>query len=413
MKRLLTGLALVGLLAAGLAQGQDNNEKKVKVGSVAPDIEAKEWLHADATPPSLAEVRGMVVVLYFWVSFHPSGEGALPFLVELQNQALFGRTPGLMIIGVTDAERKQVEGALNQHKINFPVAVGSQAYKEYEIDTFPYIVVIDPEGKVAYRGSPSSADEVAKQMEDVYTKIPPWKTHPAEALECVNVMSQVRDLVREKSYAEAYNMIHNGLTKAIVGDKLKAEMHVYLDLIEQLSYDKLATVEPLIEQKKYKEAYGVLRTVGRTFKGTPASKEALLLTDQYSKRYDDFRLVAGNGQDEDVAAKLLAQAREEIAGRKFGQGYEKLKDITSRFAFSEAAENAQQIINRMEKNKNVMAYVDDYRSAPECEKLLGQARTLAGAKRYGEARDALTRIIKEYANTRYAEQAMEELKKLP
>lgn len=413
MKKLFGLLTLVGLFSSGICLAQNDNEKKVKVGSVAPDIEAKEWINAEQTPPSLAEVRGMVVVLYFWVSFHPSGEQVMPLLVSLQHQALFGRTPGLMIMGVTDADRKQIEGALSTNKIRFPVAVGSEAYKEYEIDNYPFMVIIDPEGRVAYRGSPSSANEVQKQISDVYEKIPPWKTHPSEAVECNDIMTRVRELVRQKNYQDAYTEISNGITKAVIGDKLKADMQVYVDLIEQLAYDRLATVMPLIEQKKFKDAYVVIRSVGRQFKGTPAGRDALALSDLLSKRYDDYRIVAGSGADEDAAARLLAQAREDIANRRFGPGHDKLKEITSRYAFSEAAESAQQVLVRMEKNKGVMAYVDDFRSGPECDRLLGEARSNIRAKRFKEARETLNKIIRDYPNTRYADDAIEELKKLP
>lgn len=413
MKKLVGLLALFGVFFAAAGHAQNNDEKKVKVGSVAPDIEAKEWINAEQTPPSLAEVRGMVVVLFFWVSFHPAGEQVMPTLVALQNQAEYGRTPGLMIMGVTDADRKQIEGALSTNKISFPVAVGSEAYKEYEIDTFPSMVIIDPEGKVAYRGLPSGGNEVEKQISDIYGKIPPWKTHPSEAVECQDIMTRVRELVRQKNYSEAYTEISNGMTKAVIGDKLKSEMQVYVDLIEQLAYDRLETVKPLVDQKKYKEAYAIIRTVGRQYRGTPAAKDALIFSERLAKRFDDYRVVAGSGTDEDAAAKLLAQAREDIANRRFGPGYEKLKDITSRFAFSEAAESAQQLIARIEKNKRVMAYVEDYRVGPDCEKLLGEARSNITAKRYKDARDALNKIIKDYPNTRYADQAIDELKRLP
>lgn len=412
MKKLVLFLFLAGVWGAGLAGAQDNNEKKVKVGSVAPDIEAKDWLNAEAKPPSLAEMRGMVVVLYFWVSFHQGGDAVMPMLVEMQHQALFGQTPGLMVIGITDADRKQVEDSLTSHKIQFPVAVGSEAYREYEIDSFPYVVVIDPEGKVAYRGAVGGG-EFMKEMTDLYGKIPPWKTHPVEVTECHNIMDETRDLLKQKNYADAYTAITNGITRAVIGDKLKMEMQVYVDLIEQLAYDRLAAVNPLVEQKKYKEAYAVIRTVQRQFKRTPAGRDALELNERLKKRIDDYRLVAGSSEDEDAAAKLLAQAREDIAGRKFGPGYEKLKDITGRYAFSESADNAQQIIARMEKNKNVMAAVAEFRSGPECEKMLSEARNLIASKRYKEARELLNKILNSYSNTKYAEDALTELKRLP
>lgn len=58
MKRSLTFLLALGLCADGaLAQGA--------VGSLAPEIEAREWYNA---PPAthLADLRGKVILLEFW-----------------------------------------------------------------------------------------------------------------------------------------------------------------------------------------------------------------------------------------------------------------------------------------------------------------------------------------------------------
>ena len=75
----------------------------LKVGTYAPDIEAKDWMNTDGQPVSLAECRGMVVVLFFWVSWHPGGEYIMP-LMTLVNASRYGQSAGVFVIGVTDAE---------------------------------------------------------------------------------------------------------------------------------------------------------------------------------------------------------------------------------------------------------------------------------------------------------------------
>ena len=61
-----------------------------KLGSYAPDIEAKDWLNTDGQPLSLVECRGMTVVLFCWVSWHPGGESIMPLMTRI-NSSPVGR----------------------------------------------------------------------------------------------------------------------------------------------------------------------------------------------------------------------------------------------------------------------------------------------------------------------------------
>ena len=64
----------------------------IKVGTWAPDIEAKQWKNTDE-PISLYECRGMVVVLFFWVTWHPGGEYIIPLMNLVSSE--FGRQQGV------------------------------------------------------------------------------------------------------------------------------------------------------------------------------------------------------------------------------------------------------------------------------------------------------------------------------
>ena len=66
MRTVLSTIVLAGILLANVVRAD------LEVGSYAPDVEAEEWLNAEDTLPvekipSLKELRGMVVVLFFWV----------------------------------------------------------------------------------------------------------------------------------------------------------------------------------------------------------------------------------------------------------------------------------------------------------------------------------------------------------
>ncbi len=81
----------VSVLFAGVAQAQ------VKKGDYAKDIEAKEWANTDE-PISLHELRGMTVVVFFWVSWHPGGEYIAPLMNILNSK--IGKSRGVYVLGL-------------------------------------------------------------------------------------------------------------------------------------------------------------------------------------------------------------------------------------------------------------------------------------------------------------------------
>ncbi len=116
------GILAVSLvtLAAQVASAQ------VSVGKDAPEIEAEEWLNIDE-PISLADLDGMVVILYFWVSFHKGGERMISLVVAIENNGTLGRERGVAVIGLTEADAKSIKSTLEEEKVFFPVGVESKS----------------------------------------------------------------------------------------------------------------------------------------------------------------------------------------------------------------------------------------------------------------------------------------------
>ena len=65
MKPAFIAIALVGLIFGSSVRAD------LEEGKYAPDLEAKDWLNTeDGQPISLSNLKGMTIVLYFWVSWH-------------------------------------------------------------------------------------------------------------------------------------------------------------------------------------------------------------------------------------------------------------------------------------------------------------------------------------------------------
>ena len=107
MRRTMFGLACIGLLCSSLGLAQNQNE--LKTGDPAPDFEAEEWLNTEDAP-TLVELRGMVVFVVFFKSFTDSNSNLLQSVNLVANDGSTAfRRQGLIVVGLTDASRKQIE----------------------------------------------------------------------------------------------------------------------------------------------------------------------------------------------------------------------------------------------------------------------------------------------------------------
>lgn len=407
-----TGLALAaaacGVLAAAAFGQQD---ERVKVGDWAPDVEAKAWINATGTLtgaeiPTLRENRGLVTVIVFWVGHHEGGRYLLPYINVADYSGRFGGS-GVTVIGLTDADRRRTEEWLRESKVFFPVGVESKSAEEYDIRTFPSIVVVDPEGKVAFKGPPS--DNFFKAIADVQEKTPPTRTNPEEAARAARWLDEAREHIRAGNFRRSYVLAADAWMHSVLGDRLKSEAFAFADLLELMAGDRIAQAEVMIDEKNYREAAATLVDVRRSFRGTDASRDARDLIEKYEKEYEEFKTAMSQFGDERTAAKLLLDAREDVRLHRFGDGYLKLERIANEFGETEAADYAREMMDKMKSNAAVWSVVIDKKAESDCRQWLAQARSYNRAGRKREARELFERVMNSYPESSYAQEAKEEL----
>ena len=407
------GMLFVALLLSQTALGQQNNENK-KIGQRAIDIEAKEWLNAD-TPVSLAELRGMVVVLYFWVSFHEGGEAILPLMSRADNSDAAGRAAGVYIMGVTSADRKRTEPEIRKAKIFFPVALESKSDREYEVPTFPHVVIIDPEGVIAWMGWPGQGGGQAMidEINKVLDAKPASRTHPREATLCNELLDETRRHVETGELRQAYASAKKANEHALTGDPLKARCQEWLDLLEEIAQDLVGAGDREVVGNNFGKAVEYFVKATKEFRGLEAARRARNRLSALAKDREEIRTILDEQKKESQALGKLAAAIEQVREQEFADAYLELEGIVQGFGKTEAAEDAALILKRMAKHDAIMKTVRDRKCAKECEPLLSQARNDIRARKTREAKQKLEKIVKEYPETSFADQARKMLIDLP
>jgi thiol-disulfide isomerase/thioredoxin len=151
--RLFTALVLSVLCVGMLAAGEQ------AVGAQAPEFNGTKFYNVpptQSTPVTLASLRGRVVLLDFWATWCGPCVASIPHLIELHEKYA---DQGLVIVGHTDGSSMDVEGFVKKKGMPYIVSVGADIGDAYGVTGIPHVVVIDPDGKIAWQGHPGALQE--------------------------------------------------------------------------------------------------------------------------------------------------------------------------------------------------------------------------------------------------------------
>jgi thiol-disulfide isomerase/thioredoxin len=114
----------------------------------APDLDFAAW-HNQADAPSLAALRGQVVLLDFWGTWCPPCVASMP-RVQALHEAFAAR--GLAVLGVhTRMASETVAAFLQERGITFPVVVDTDRTAErFAVTSYPTYFLLDRQGKLAW-----------------------------------------------------------------------------------------------------------------------------------------------------------------------------------------------------------------------------------------------------------------------
>jgi peroxiredoxin len=153
--------ALWGFVAAGLFTNAGSADI---AGVAAPDFVLKS---VSGSNLRLSEFRGQVVLLTFWASWCGDCRAQMRGLSELYERY---EGAGFELLAVSlDREAGQASDAMESLSIRFPVLhdPAGEVGEQYQVDSMPYVAVIDRDGIVRSQFQGYRRGEEALYLEEV------------------------------------------------------------------------------------------------------------------------------------------------------------------------------------------------------------------------------------------------------
>jgi thiol-disulfide isomerase/thioredoxin len=204
MRRSLAAAAAAAFLLAAASPAAWPQEKTsdvptaAAVGRPAPEIQVTDWIGGDGRT-ALADFRGEVVLLEFWATSCPASRSQVSHLSRLQDE--YGKK-GLVVVGITGEDRRQVTRYLAHADAGFSYRIGLGGASGYPSPGIPYAALVAADGTVAWLGEPGGIPK--KEIEGLLKKAPKPtaetdEARAAKALATAETLVASKDLLRAEA----------------------------------------------------------------------------------------------------------------------------------------------------------------------------------------------------------------------
>jgi hypothetical protein len=236
---------------------------------------------------------------------------------------------GLVVVGVTGEDKTEVETFIGKHKVTYPIGIGWS--DGYDVKGIPAAFLIDPSGKVAWRGHPGQLED--KTIDAALVGARPATVAPG--------LEEVNRLRQEGKHGPA----HQKARELLAGGTLSAEAQTQGEEIALEIEQAVATaLEGATKAEANADVYlawSLLDPIVNAYAGVPRQDEAAALL---------AKITGDNRNKREIeAGKRLAAARALEAARDFEGAYKAYKAMGS-FSTTKAGKDAAAAWRAIEKD---------------------------------------------------------------
>lgn len=229
---------------------------------------------------------------------------------------------GLVIISGSSQSTGTIEPWAKEQGAEFPIFVddGGATARAYNVSSIPACALVGPDGKVVYRGHPSSVND--RMLEPVMAKVV-----LRFAFDFPKAYGKIKSKIDKKDFAGALKDV-DGMTEPADAEfhaKLRADLVGYAQDVKK---NALADAEA----GDYLAAEAALKELAKQFKGTEPGKEIDALLAEWKKD--------ATVKKELKAGKLMLKARAMEKAFNFGAAAGIYNSVTKKYKGTKTAEVA-------------------------------------------------------------------------
>lgn len=405
--------ALLILLAGGLGSAMAHAQK---VGMPAPEV--RVTLVGDGNQSAdrkeeellINDLRGRIVVLFFWRHNDPASLEAAPKVYQLyqnfraQGVALYMIQPNRQ----DNAEEQRREYDLARH------GWGNAFSTIYQVVAYPYCFIVDPHGIVAWKGHP--LDNLEQRLKDQIARTPPIG---ADAAALEDKLARALQMQAKGEIGRAYTLTRRVAGVTSEGDTMHDKAQGQLERLREAARKWLDECREAQRSGDPKKAAKIAADVSVRFANDRKdAPESSLVADADT----EIGKLRGGMDTKEIVDRAVENARGEMRNdeaaeleitRDYALALRIYRGVFDDFPKTPAGEAARDAIERILADSRVMTKIRSDRVNSQADRWISIAERYQRVQMYAEARAQLEKVLKDFPRTPAATRAREMLKSLP
>ena len=421
---LLTTLTATLLIVVG-AHAQP---RPATIGKEVPDIKLswkRQGESGDDEYYLFRDLRGAIALFYYWRS---SNLDSVERLAEME--ALHGKyaDKGVRFISVTADNEDKLNEVMEEREFTFFRYLfwqASGAYYYLGALSDPYIVLVDPRGRLAWRGVPDKRLE--ERLDDLIEHTRPPLGDEQWLGRRLRKSERFFD---QREFGKAYTIVQDLFHMTDEAHSMHGRAEALKARCEESAKEWLREAVQAERDKDYEKAAYIVAEIAVRFEDPDEDEERDSSQGSRDEDDEDVRNRAafeiGRMSGDRKLKGTIREAQEEAKGRLLNDRAADLEEdeyyldakqlyeeTIEEYEDTDAAKEAKRRLRRIRRDDDIQKKIAERRAAEEAIRWLDIADHYAGGELYAEARDKYEALIKKHADTTAARRAKQRLTELP